>query len=143
MVHKYIDFEVIKESWNTYSLQDGTKFKTRATLRSVRVGQGKNQTKHKVETAQEQVWLCDTTVQGEPSTQQYTPKQSEDNIEVQRCPYTTIQYESSEYVLDDGTQIVLHTTLVNVARTSLYNNIGDRIYIGKLTAQLSVTPLQK
>ena len=35
MTHKYIDFEVIKESWNKYNLQDGTTFKHRSILQSV------------------------------------------------------------------------------------------------------------
>ena len=143
MVRKYLDFEVIKESWNKYSLQDGTKFKVRTILESVWSEQEKGMIKHNVTVTNIHVWLCDSTVQGEPSTKQRTPKQLEESIEVQSCPYTTIQYEPSEYVLDDGSRIVLHDTLVNIARTSLFNNVGDRIYIIKSTGQMSVEPAQK
>ena len=143
MARKYIDFEVIKESWNKYSLQDGTKFKVRSILQSVWAEKVGGKIKHNVEVAQHQVWLCDPTVQGKPSTEQYEPKQLEENIEVKRCPYTTIQYEPSEYVLDDGSRIVLHDTLVNIARTSLFNAVGDRIYIVTSTGQMSVAPPQK
>ena len=143
MTRKYIDFEIIKESWNKYSLQDGTKFKDRSILKLIWVEQEKEQTKHNVEVTQNQVWLCDPMIQGEPSTQQYTSKQLEASIEAKRCPYTTIQYEPSEYILDDDTRIVLHNTLVNIARTSLFNHIGNRIYVVTSTAQMSVTPPQK
>ena len=140
MVRKYVDFEVIKESWNKYSLQDGTKFKVRSILQSVWTEKVDGKTKHNVEVAQHQVWLCDPSVQGNPDTRQYAPEQLGENIEVKRCLYTTIQYESSEYMLDDGFRIVMHDTLDNIARTSLFNAVGDRIYIVTSTGQLNVTP---
>ena len=48
-----------------------------------------------------------------------------------------MQYEPSEYVVDDGTRIVLHDTVVNIARTKLFNNVGDRIYMATVTGQFN------
>ena len=143
MGRKYLDFEVIKESWNKYSLQDGTKFKVRSILQAVWIEQERGKTKHNVEVGNLQVWLCDTTVQGKPSTKQHTSKQLAENVEVKQCLYTTIQYEPSEYALDDGSRIVLHETLVSIARTSLFNNVGDRIYIVTSTGQMNLAPPEK
>lgn len=142
MARKYLDFEIIKESWNKYSLQDGTKLKIRTILISVSADQTDGVTKHNAEIDTRQVWLCDPSVQGTPDSNQYTPKQLEENIEVKRCPYTTLQYEPSEYELDDGSRIIFHNTLVNIARTRLFNAVGDRIYLATATAQMNVAPPQ-
>ena len=142
MARKYLDFKVIKESWNKYSLQDGTKFKVRTMLKVVWTDRVDETTKHNTEIDMFQVWLCDPTVQGEPDTKQYTMKQLKESVEVAHCPYTTLQYEPSEYELDDGYRIILHNTLVNIARTSLCKADGDRIYIAELTGHMTVASPQ-
>lgn len=142
MSRKYLDFEIIKESWNKYSLQDGTKVKVRAILKSVWAEQAGGKTRHNAEIDTYQVWLCDPAVQGGPGANAYTQQQMEAGIEVKHCNYTTLQYEPSEYELDDGARIILHTTLVNIARTRLFNAVGDRIYLVTLTGQMNVTPPQ-
>ena len=142
MPRKYIDFEVIKESWDKYSLQDGTKIKIRSVLQAVWVDQEDGKTMHNAEIDTLQVWLCDTAVQGKPDASVYTPKQLEENVEMKHCNYTTLQYEPSEYELDDGSRIILHHTLVNIARTRLFNAVGDRIHIVRSTGSMNVTPPQ-
>ncbi len=142
MGRKYLDFEVIKESWNKYSLQDGTKLKVRTILKSVWVDRTDVKTKHNTEIETHHVLLCDPMVQGEPDTEQYTKKQLKEGVEVAHCPYATLQYEPSEYELDDRSRIVLHTALINIARTRLFDAVGDRIYIVELTGQMNVAPPQ-
>ena len=82
MARKYVDFEVIKESWNKYGLQDGTKFKVRAMLKSVWTDQADGKAKHNAEIDTHQVTLCDPAVQGKPDPRIYTQEQLEENIEV-------------------------------------------------------------
>ncbi len=138
MNRKYLDFEVIKESWNKYSLQDGTKLKSRAMLKSVWTEEVDGTTKHNVEIDQQQVCLCDPSVQGEPSTMSYPKEQLEGGIDVKNCRYTTLQYEPSEYLLDDGTKILLHVSLLNIARTRFFDHVGNRIYLTDATGQMNV-----
>lgn len=72
MARKYLDFEIVKESWNKYSLQDGTKLKIRTILISVSADQTDSVTKHNAEIDTCQVWLCDPSVQGTPDA--HTPR---------------------------------------------------------------------
>lgn len=143
MGRRYVDFEIIKEAWNKYDLQDGTMLKARTTLQSVWLERDGTRSKHSVEVSQNQVWMCDPALQGAPDTRKHTQDQLKASIEIQRCAYTTMQYEPSEYILDDGTHMVLHNTLINIARTGLFNHAGDRIYIATITGHLNVTPAQQ
>ena len=144
MARKYIDFEVIKEAWNKYELQDGTKLKVRTILQEVWVEKTNGGLIHRTSISQIQTWLCDPKVQGKPDTTVYTKEQIQKHIEVQKCPYTTLQYEPSEYLLDDGTQLMIHSNLLGIARTSLYHNTGDRIYLPDSNIHVNVqTPPNK
>ena len=139
-MNKYVDFEIIKEDWNKYELQDGTKLKTRLMLKRVKLTQNAGQIKHNLEIDHITIFLCDPKMQGKPDTTRYTQKQLQANIEVTNCPYTTLRYEPYEYELDDGTRLVLHNTLVNIARTRLFDVEGNRYYVANITNQVTVTP---
>ncbi len=143
MVRKYIDFDIIKETWNKYELQDGTKLKIRSELHLAWTEQVKGKTVYRVTTNHQQTCLCDPKTQGKPDNTLHPPEQLQKHIDVQKCPHTTMQYEPSEYLLDDGTQIIIHDNLINVARTSLYDARGDRIYLIESNSQMSVKIPQK
>ena len=138
MNRKYIDFEVIKESWNKYSLQDGTILKARTVLESFWEEQTKGQRRYRAATDTRCVWLCDPSLQGKPGNTNYDLEQVKKNVEMESCPYTTLQYEPSEYRLDNGARIMFHYTLVNISRTSLFNVVGDRVYLVTASEQMNV-----
>ena len=138
LVRKYVDFDVTKETWNKYELQDGSKLKIRSELHLVWTEKVDGKMTHRVTAQQNQLWLCDPKMQGKPDSTRYTMEQLQKHVDVRKCAYTTMQYEPSEYLLDDGTQIVIHDNLLNVARTSLYDANGDRIYIVESNSQMSV-----
>lgn len=130
MVKKYLDFEVDKEEWSAYSLQDGTKIKIRAILERAMMLKGAEieGQQNKMNIDLKVVCLCDESVQGESTQEQYTPEQVQQNIEIEHCQYTTLRYEPSVYVLDNNTHVVIHHNVINIARTRLYDQQGDRIY---------------
>ncbi len=86
--------------------------------------------------------MCDTNLQGEKNQTQYTPKQLQEDIEVENCRYDTLQYEPAEYLLDEGTKILIHSNLTAISRTKLFDRKGDRIYIISNAISATVTPLQ-
>lgn len=134
MSQRYLDFDVVKEVWSAYSLQDGTKIKIRFTLTSVK---SEGEKKGQMQFNQQIVALCDEKVCGKPDQRKYTPEQQKQNIDIKTCPYTTMNYEPSEYVLDNGTRVLLHHNVINIARTKLFDQKGDRIYRINVTGSLS------
>lgn len=134
MPQRYLDFHVVKEVWSVYSLQDGTKIKIRFTLTSVK-SEGKE---GQMQFNQQIIALCDEKVCGKPDQKSYTPEQQRQNIEIETCPYTTMNYEPSEYVLDDRSRVLVHHNVINIARTKLFDNKGDRIYLVEATGSLNV-----
>lgn len=142
MARKYIDFEVMKESWNTYSLRDGTKLKIRIILTAVWKDTTGDSTTHRVTLERQLVCLCDPTLQGEPNTRPPTPEELKESVEVSSCKYKTTQYETGEYLLDDGFRVAVHCNMSNIARTSLFDHQGNRLYLLDATGNASLTPPQ-
>lgn len=124
MSERYVDFEVIKEGWSVYELQDGTKIKVRFTLQSVKGKERTRKMKYEIMI----ICLCDESVQGKPTKEKYTQAQMRQSVDIANCKYVTRHYEPSEYILDDNTHIIVHHNVLNIARTHLFDEEGDRIY---------------
>ena len=137
---KYLDFEIIKEPWNKYSLRDGSKLKTRVMLESAWHFEKDGKKNYSVNIKMSTVMMCDVSLQGPKNQTKWTKEQFAKNIEVDNSQYDTISYEANEYILDDTTRILIHSNLSGLSRTKLYNANGDRIYIVKAQASITVTP---
>ncbi len=135
---KYIDFEIIKEKWNKYSLKDGSNLKTRLVLKSVWYTIENNKKNYAFDIQQFSVVMCDPSLQGTKNQTKYTKEQIVKNMEVEDCPYDTMAYEMNEYVLDDSAKIQIHSNLLKLSRTSLFNPIGDRVYHVGMDISISV-----
>ena len=136
----YLDFEIIKEPWNKYSLRDGSKLKTRVMLESAWHFEKDGKKNYSVNVKMSNVMLCDTSLQGPKNQTKWTKEQLAKNIEVENSQYDTISYETNEYILDDTTRIVIHSNLGGLSRTKLYGANGDRVYIVIAQASIQVTP---
>jgi len=137
---KYLDFEIVKESWNKYGLQDGSKLKTRIILKSVWTLQKDKKKYYSSDIQSSHVMMCDPSLQGTKNDTKFTKEQIQKNVEVEDSRYDTISYEASEYILDDTTRILIHTNIIKISRTKLYDRNGDRIYVVELQASITVTP---
>jgi len=137
---KYVDFEIVKESWNKYSLKDSSKLKTRVILKSAWFVEKDNQKKYSVNIQNFTIMLCDPSLQGTKNDTKYTNEQIQKNIEVDDSRYDTISYEANEYILDDTTRILIHTNITKISRTKLYDRNGDRVYVIDLQASITITP---
>ncbi len=140
-VRRYVDFEIIKEPWNKYSINDGSKLKTRVILeRAWYTKDDRGQKKYNVGIKNFTVLMCDPSLQGPTSNVAYTKEQLRKGIEIMNSRYNTISYDANEYVLDDMTRVLMHTNIVKISRSKLYNNIGDRIYDVQINTTMSITP---
>ncbi len=135
----YLDFEIVKEPWNKYGLRDGSKLKTRVILESAWYFEKDGKKNYSVNIKMVTVMLCDVSLQGEKNQTKWTEEDLIKNIEVENSQYDTISYEVNEYILDDNTRVLIHSTLGGISRTKVYNADGDRIYNINAQASIQVT----
>lgn len=136
---KHLDFEIIKEPWNKYSLKDGSDLKTRIMLESVWSIENDGKKNYSVNIKNFTVVMCDPSLQGMKNQTKYTKEQIQQNVEVEDCRYDTTSYEANEYLLDDGTRILIHSNITKISRTKLFNPVGDRIYNVNLGVNMTIT----
>ena len=136
----YLDFEIIKEEWNKYSLSDNSKLKTRAILKSAWFKEKDKNKNYSFDIENYSIIMCDPSLQENKEQPTYTKEQVEQNIEIPSCRYATVAYEANEYILDDGTKIVIHLNLRKISRTKLYSKQGDRRYLVDVQMTVNVEP---
>ena len=135
-----LDFDVVREPWNKYELQDGSILKIKVVLTKVIkrvVGQDLT---YDFETQNIIVTLVLDDLKGQPDTKSYSLQELQTAIVKDYIRYNTISEEWNEYVTDDGTRIRIKATLTSVARTSKYNKNGEPIYLVEVGAMAQVIP---
>ncbi len=140
MPRNYVDFEIIKEPWNKYSISDGSEIKTRFVLKSVWHTLDNGKIKKFIEPERFIVIMCDPSLQGMPSSEMPNKSELLKNIEVNNSRYTTTSYDANEYLLDEGTRILVHNNITKISRTTLYDIRGNRMYDVDLTENIIITP---
>ena len=83
------------------------------------------------------ILMCVESLQGKKDLTKWTKQDYQKNIDVDNCRYDTTAYEANEYLLDDGSKILIHFNLTKISRTKLYDNRGDRIYFVKSGAHVT------
>ena len=137
----YVDFEIIKENWNMYNLSDGTKLKIRDILRSAWFTKDSDgRKKYSADIYSDAIIMPDSNLQGQKNQTRWTSEQLQKNIDVENCRYDTLAYESTEYLLNGNTKILIHSNLTNIARTKLWDHNGDRIYMVDCSISVTITP---
>ena len=139
----YVDFEIIKEGWDVYNLHDGTKIKIRNMLRLAWFTKGsQGEKKYSTDVSTDIVFMCEPNLQGEKNQTQFTPDQLQKNIDVENCRYDTLRYEPTEYLLDGNIKLLIHSNILSIARTKLFDSLGDRIYLveNDMSANLMLPP---
>lgn len=124
-----IDFEVLKETWCKYQVSDGTKINMREVLLAVRRVVVDGIPRYSVKTDTQTTLLCDPKLRGKPAQRAPAMEELSRAVEQHDMRYDTISADHSSYLLDDRTKIKINVTLVDVSRTTLYDPLGDRIYL--------------
>ncbi|ABK76814.1 hypothetical protein CENSYa_0169 [Cenarchaeum symbiosum A] len=125
----YEDFEIVKEPWTVYLLDDGTKLKTRTTMNTMwYVIKGGTQS-HTYESQETNIVLCHPSMQGRKDTTVRAKEQLEKNTEIEDCRYEVISEEPTEYLMEDGTKVFIYRKLCKISRTRYNDRHGNRIYL--------------
>jgi hypothetical protein len=149
---EYVDFNVEKEDWNKYRLEDKTILKSKFVLISVIAEKGFKEKMKKVGTDKGGVLKYEfqstnvvgveppEKLMGEPAPQAYTPQELESCIVQDDMDFETVLGTWNVYKLDEVASLKVRTSLMRVRRTSKFDNHGRPIYLVDFTADIKIIP---
>ena len=125
-----LDFEVMREPWNKYSLADGAYLRAKYVLQRFRKGERDAQNQQKIDIKGQPIvviYALPETLRGQPATHPYSQEEIQQATK-EEVRYTTLEEEWNEYVLEDGDRIRIKGTVASVSRTNLRDMEGEPIY---------------
>jgi len=126
---KLIDFEVIREPWHKYELNDNTIIKTKYVLTTLNKTQKDEKPNYAIDGQAITVVLPAVESKGPQDPAQYTGDDYKKAIIQDDVKYNTLDEEWYEYIVDDGTKLKLKMTVIGISKTSKFNKKGDPVYI--------------
>lgn len=127
---KDLKFEVIKEGWNEYKLDDGAILRTKLILGKVIIPAGftlENTGRFDFQTQNMIVAYVPQNMKGTPIGRPLTPQEIEDSI-VEDLDFEQTTEAVNEYRLPRSITIKLRFMLTRVAKTDKFNRDGTPIY---------------
>lgn len=140
-----IDFEILREPWNKYQVDDGSYVKARFVIVKFK--------KKEPTTTDEKLgygfegrnlvvaYNVPEGLKGTPSTASYSPQELSDGA--QEMKFSILREEWNEYVLEDGTTVRIRSTVVNIVRSNRFDRNGDPIYVVNTAQLLGLKPRKK
>ena len=140
-----LDFEILREPWNKYSLKDGAYLKSRfvllkvkkqavpATVTETKIGfafEGKNLNV---------MYVVPAELKGNPSKTRFSIEELS-RAKKEEVGYVPISEDWNEYVLEEGTTLRLKSTVVGVSRSDKIDRNGDPIYFIQNSQTLGIKP---
>ncbi len=120
--YDYIDFDIIKENWCLYELEDGTIIKLKTILmKIIPTGNNKNIA---FNTANVVTVFSTKEGKGKP-TLPNTVRQ----IEKKDLPFKVVADEWNEYKLEDGRILKIKPSIVEISKGTTYDQYGEPSYL--------------
>ncbi len=129
MTSKFIDFEVLKESWGKYQLDDQSILKIKFILTDVKISQNLGKTNYDTSLQNIQVIYPAEHLIGKPNKSVFSNELLKNNIEKDDVSLNTLIAPANEYFLDNRTKIKIFPQVIKASRTSLKNRFGFPIYL--------------
>ena len=131
-----LDFKVVKEFWDVYDLNDGTKLKNRVILtgvkklnsNSINIGNNDKNNEYEFDFQSIQSFIFSEKSKGNPHTNFYKKEELDTSYKIEVL-HSVISEKWNEYVVkDDGTRIKLKSTVTDVKKSNIFLQNGDPIY---------------
>jgi hypothetical protein len=141
-----LDFEVIREPWNRYSIREGPILQVRFVLLRLRKVDELNPDGTVAKEIRYEVGGQRLTtvshvpekLKETPDTNRYTAQDLKAAIVADDLGVDTLMEEWNDYVADDGTKIRVKCSVISVSRTSKYDKNGEPIYLVNSSQQVVV-----
>ena len=135
-----LNFEVIREPWNFYELEGGVILKTRFILKRVfrlkkddgKIGYNMGSQNMTI------VTHIPNDMKGKKAKKILPLKELQTTVLRDNIRFDTLREEWNEYVPEDGSNIRIKLTLMNVASTSQFDQEGDPIYIANTSTMTNI-----
>ena len=125
-----IDFEVLREPWNKYELEDGSYIKSKYVLTKIRISEPDESGRVKISIDGRTITVTynvPDSLKGEPSVKRYAPEELQSAIE-KEVGYKIVSEEWNEYIAENGMKIRIKDNVTRIHRTKLKDRNGDPIY---------------
>lgn len=134
-----LDFNVVKEFWDVYDLNDGTKLKNRVILTGVKKlninsididndGKSNKSNEYEFDFQSIQSFIFSEKSKGNPHTNTYKKQELDASYRIE-VPYSAVSEKWNEYTVnDDGTKLKLKSTVTDVKKSNIFLQNGDPIY---------------
>lgn len=129
MTSKYVDFEVIKERWGKYNLDDKSILKIKFILTNIKKEEHDGKKKYDANMQNMQIIYPAERLMGDPHTTTFDNQMIMKNIEKDDVSFDPLEIPINEYILDDGTKLKVFPQVIKVIRSSLKNKLGEPIYM--------------
>jgi hypothetical protein len=150
---EYVDFEVEKEPWNKYRLEDKSILKTKFVLINIFAEKGWIQKVQRIKGSKDKVGIAVrlqptnvTGVQvppnlfGPPTSGNYTIQEIASSIVKNDLDIEVIAESWNVYRLPESFVVKVKSSPVNVARTSKFDSEGVPIYLIDFSADMKIGP---
>lgn len=137
---KPIDFDVVREPWQKYELNDTSTLKVKYVLTRLWKKIQDNKPSYRIDGQTHTVMLIPPELRGPIDTRTYSKEELESSIVQDEVRYNTISEEWYEYIVDDGTRIRLKMTVTRIAKTSKFDRQGEPVYLVDNNVLLQVRP---
>jgi hypothetical protein len=137
----FIGFQIKREEWDLYKMEDGSLLKARLLLTSVlmegklddlikQIGQGqKPRLKISIASRNEYVIEPPHELRGEPDTKTYLPSELRAHILREDIDFVTVKASWNLYELENGIVLKMRLSPTRVDRTSKYEGGGMPVYL--------------
>jgi hypothetical protein len=143
-----IDFDVIREEWNKYKLEDGTIVKSKFVLINfmleksleelIKEAKKKSKTGMGVSLQSKNIMGVEapTKLRGIPSSS-YTPQELQASIIKKDVDFEVIKERRNEYKLKNGMTIKVRHSPLEISKSSKFDSYGLPIYMVNSTADIA------
>lgn len=126
-----LDFKVIKENWDLYLINDGTKLKSRVVLTGVKKSKTSPEKEYEFDFQSIQSFIFSEKSTGSSHKKLYSKEELESSYK-KELTFSIESEKWNEYLLDDDTKVRLKNTIAGISKSDLYLQNGDPIYNVKI-----------
>jgi hypothetical protein len=142
-IDNYEEFNVVKEDWNIYRLEDGTVLRVRQLL--VKIAKqpmtDPEEPNMSIETSNLLTAIFPpSNLRGPPSAQQYGPQELSQSIVLPNMKYVPTQEVTNEYMTKSGIKLLFQIASLNVARTNKFGPSGEPVYLVNAQTNVQILP---
>lgn len=136
-----LNYDVIQEPWNSYELEDGLILKTRLIVK--RVFRKKEGSKGGYDIGSQNLTVLThipESLIGKKAQRKYSQKEIASAVIRDNVRFKVLREEWNEYSVEDGANIRVKLTVMNVGKTSLFDENGEPIYLVNSSTMIQLRP---